>query len=143
MKHLPIKYAPFLLFALPAVAFAQPATYSDLVGLFIRIINLVIPIVIGIAITGFLYGVLKYILSLRNEEEKRSGREIMLWGIIALFLMFSVWGILRILTNTFLGGTPQGGTGTFYGIGGASTESRSTSGGTFQGQTNFGGPLNR
>ncbi len=103
------------LLALPIAAFAQApggtVTYGGAVTYFIRIINLVIPIVIGIAIVGFLYGVLKYILSLGNEQEKKEGKEVMLWGVVALFVMFSVWGLLRILLGTFFGGSGAGAIG--------------------------------
>lgn len=106
---------PFLALFSPAIAFAAPRTYADLIGLFLSIINLIIPIVIGIAVVGFMYGVLKYMLSLGNEQEQKSGREIMLWGVVALFLMFTVWGILRVLSNTFLGAS--GTSGSYGGVG--------------------------
>lgn len=98
----------------PLVAFAAPQTYGEAVNLLLGLINLLIPIVIGIAIVGFMYGILKYILALGNEHDKTEAREIMLWGVIALFVMFSVWGLVRVLANTFLGGA--GSTTSFYGL---------------------------
>lgn len=113
MKRLFVKISAFML-ALPAATFAQAPgmTYGGFVASIIRLINLAIPVVIGVAIMSFMYGVLKYILSLGNEQEKREGREVMLWGVIALFVMFSVWGILRLLLGTFFGGSG----GSFIGV---------------------------
>ncbi len=136
MKHkLILTGLPFLGLFSPAIALAAPRTYADLIGLFLSIINLIIPIVIGIAVVGFMYGVLKYMLSLGNEQEKKSGREIMLWGVVALFLMFTVWGILRVLSNTFLGAS---GAGSYSGVGGLPVGGETT----VQNQTNANFELN-
>jgi hypothetical protein len=54
----------------------------------------------AIATIVFVYGVVKFI---GNEEsaEKEDGKQFMLWGVIALAVMFSVWGLVRIFNNTF------------------------------------------
>lgn len=59
-----------------------------------------VPFMIGLTLLTFLYGVLKFIAAGSNEEEHSEGRKFMLWGIIALFVMVSVWGLVSILTNT-------------------------------------------
>jgi hypothetical protein len=51
----------------------------------------------------------------------------MLWGIIALFVMFSVWGLVGILASTFgvrvcLPGAPGSGCGTQINSTNSSTE---------------------
>ena len=33
-------------------------------------------------------------------EDKETGKQIMIWGIIALFVMVSVWGLVNVLSNT-------------------------------------------
>lgn len=35
-----------------------------------------------------------------NTEKAQEGRQHMLWGIIGMFIMVSVFGIMRILINT-------------------------------------------
>lgn len=79
----------------------RPGDFGDLIGLFINILSLLIPLLFGIALVGFLYGVVKFILNSGNPSKKEEGRTIMLWGIIGLFVMISVWGLVSILTNTF------------------------------------------
>ena len=58
------------------------------------------------AVVVFFWGMVKYIYSL-GEKEKADGRWLMVWGVIALFVMVSVWGLVNILKNTLgLDNTP-------------------------------------
>ncbi len=49
----------------------------------------------------FLWGALKFILNAGEEEKRNQGKQFMLWGIIALAVMISVWGLVNIVTETF------------------------------------------
>ncbi|MFQ5662114.1 MAG: pilin [Candidatus Paceibacteria bacterium] len=75
--------------------------FLDVLGNFEAWIGDTILIVIGLAIAFFFWGLAKYILNAGDEEKKKEGRSIMIWGIIALFVMVSVWGIVRLLAETF------------------------------------------
>lgn len=91
-------------FALPLVSFAQSATGGTngiqyLVKSAGGLIQGLIPIVIGLAVLVFLWGVLKYVIT-DSESGKESGRTFMLWGIVALFVMVSVWGLVNILKDS-------------------------------------------
>lgn len=65
------------------------------------IIDVAIPIVFALALLFFLWGLAKYIFAAGNEEAKDAGKRIMIWGIIALFVMASVWGIVAFLQDVF------------------------------------------
>jgi len=96
----------FSLFALtPMLAFAQGNSDLGNVEEFIEsigeLVNLLIPIVFALALLFFLWGLAKYIFAAGNEEAKESGKRIMIWGIIALFIMASVWGIVAFLQDLF------------------------------------------
>ena len=58
-------------------------------------------ILISLAVVFFLYGILKYISRGDDEESQKKGKNIMIFGIIGLFVMISFWGIVNILINTF------------------------------------------
>lgn len=91
-----------LFFCVPVVASAAVATdFRTLVDFLIGLIQIVIPLLIAIALIVFFWGIIRYIFAAGSEEVKISGRETMLWGVIALFLMVSVWGILKIIASTF------------------------------------------
>lgn len=64
------------------------------------IINPIIFFLFAVAMVYFLYGVAQYFLSSDNEEVRSKSKTHMLWGIIGLFIMVGVFGIMRILLNT-------------------------------------------
>jgi hypothetical protein len=49
------------------------------------------------AVAAFFFGIVQYILGAREgtEAKIKAGNKFMLWGLIAIFVMFSVWGIVR------------------------------------------------
>lgn len=86
-----------VLFALPAVAFAQtPTNLLGLINLVGTVLNALIPILIALALVVFFWGLVKYIISKKPGE----GRSIMIAGLVGLFVMVSVWGIIRLAQNT-------------------------------------------
>ena len=88
------------LLAIPFMAFAA----LNAEGILIRIsglINTAIPVVLALAVLYFFWGLAKYVLNQSDEGKKEEGRNIMIWGIIALFIMVSVWGLIGILQRTF------------------------------------------
>ncbi len=72
------------------------------VGLEIRrfIENILIPIIMGIALLVFLFGILKFISKGDDETARAQGRQFMFWGIIGLTVMVSVWGLVQILAGS-------------------------------------------
>ncbi len=64
--------------------------------------NSVIPLLFAVALATFVWGVLKFFFINSDEEAKRTqGKQFMIWGIIALAVMLSVWGLVSILGGTF------------------------------------------
>jgi hypothetical protein len=82
---------------------AGSAKFQDLLGYVTCIINdSVIPLFFAIALAAFIWGAVKFFIINGGEEEKRNqGKQFMLWGIIALAVMLSVWGLVGILKTTF------------------------------------------
>ncbi len=61
----------------------------------------VIPLIFAIAVVTFIWGAVKFFIINAEEEAKRDqGKQFMLWGIIALAVMISVWGLVKILGET-------------------------------------------
>lgn len=107
------KFSYALIALAPLIAGAQVRTpspswnLSDAVGWIISIINLIIPILGGVALIVFFVGLIRYIRSASGGQGKVDGRTLILWGLITLFVLFSVWGIVGILRSTFLSATGQ------------------------------------
>lgn len=79
---------------LSAITFA--GAVDNLVGLMRPLVT----IVIGLALLYFLWGVVKFISASGDESEVTKGKEAMFWGIIALFVMVSIQGIVYFVTNS-------------------------------------------
>ena len=85
-------------FALPLVSGAQSlGNIKTLVSSIGDIIEMIIPFVFALALLGFFWGLAKYLLG--GAEDKESAKNIMIWGIVALFVMAAVWGLVRFLGN--------------------------------------------
>lgn len=85
-------------FLLPVVVLAQLSNLeTNIVTPIGRIINLLIPIVFALALLYFFWGLAQYILASGDPTAQESGRNKMIWGIVALFVMASVWGLVRFL----------------------------------------------
>ena len=81
--------------------FANAQNLQGVLGTFSDLINLAIPLVIALAVLYFFWGLAQYILSQGSEDKREEGKNIMIWGIIALFVMVSVWGLIKLLQETF------------------------------------------
>ncbi len=83
----------------PLFAFAADA--QSILNEVSRLIGLATPIVVALALLYFFWGLANYILNSGDEKKKDEGRRIMIWGIIALFVMVSVWGLVNVIQDTF------------------------------------------
>ncbi|MEK7586488.1 MAG: hypothetical protein AAB453_01310 [Patescibacteria group bacterium] len=79
---------------LPTLAFAAPSEVTGILDTLQYIVDALVPIVMVLAVLLFFWGLAKYILAAGNEESKASGKTIMIGGIVALFVMTSVWGLV-------------------------------------------------
>jgi 4-amino-4-deoxy-L-arabinose transferase-like glycosyltransferase len=61
----------------------------------------IIPLIFALAFMLFMWGVVQYVINDTEEAKREKGKQFMIWGIIALFVMFSVWGLVKVLTGTF------------------------------------------
>jgi len=105
MKHLSKIAFGALAATMPLVAFA--AAVRDLQGLINLLKGLLESLgglVIGLAFVAFFWGLAKFIMNAEDSEERAQGKQFMIWGIIALFVIVSIMGILGVLNNTFFGG---------------------------------------
>lgn len=93
----------------PAVSFAQaPRDFRGVVYLFLDLVTLLIPIVGAIALLVFFWGLAKFILHSDNEDSVREGKWVMVSGIVGLFVMISIWGIVSLVQSDLFGGSTNG-----------------------------------
>lgn len=78
---------------------------TDLINFFTcTLMNAVVPLLVALAVVGFVYGIIKFFLNPDNEEKRKDGKNFMFWGIVTLFVMVSIWGLVGIFSGTFLNG---------------------------------------
>ncbi|MEY4747461.1 MAG: hypothetical protein RLZZ416_510 [Candidatus Parcubacteria bacterium] len=100
----PMMLALALLF-LPAAVFAAsaPRTFQELANLIVVILNNASVVLIVAGIVIYFYGISTNILKFGDEGWEKV-KSYFLWGLIVLFVMMSVWGILRVIQDTLFGG---------------------------------------
>lgn len=100
----------FAVIFLPTLAFAAaPRTFSELVNLAVTIIDTATGVLVTAAVAIYLWGVSTSIWKTGDEASTRA-KTYFFWGVIVLFVMVSIWGILRILRDTLFAENPYGGT---------------------------------
>lgn len=54
-------------------------------------------------VIAFFYGIVQYIWGVREAKPEviKTGNQFMMWGLVALFVMFSVYGIIKFGQQTF------------------------------------------
>jgi hypothetical protein len=89
----------FLLIAAPtAVVYAQNPQW--LVGLSTDGYNLIVLVakfLVPLALLVFVWGIVVFIAKSGNEEAVEEGKRKMIWGVVALFVIVSIWGIVAVL----------------------------------------------
>ena len=60
------------------------------------ILNSIIPILIGLATLLFIYGLVRYIIT-KDPQTRRDAINTIIYGIVTLFIMVSIWSIVGIV----------------------------------------------
>jgi succinate dehydrogenase/fumarate reductase cytochrome b subunit len=89
--------------ALPVMALAAQVRTNYLVSLIDGAKNLLDQLVvflIALAVVWFIFNVIRYTMS-TDEEKKGAAKGQMIWGIIAIAVIVSIWGLVAILQGIF------------------------------------------
>ncbi|MEK7477853.1 MAG: pilin [Patescibacteria group bacterium] len=103
-----IKKSLILIFGLSSPLLALAVTHGPTFGTVAtnftaRVLAPLVGLLLTAALVVFFWGMVKYINSLSSEKDKQEGKQLMIWGVVALFVMVSVWGLVNLLQGTFLG----------------------------------------
>jgi uncharacterized membrane protein len=60
-----------------------------------------VPLILTLALLMFLWGIFKYLSASGNEVKIQEGVKLMTYGIVGLFVMFAVWGLVALLIGFF------------------------------------------
>ncbi|HEY4504392.1 MAG TPA: pilin [Candidatus Paceibacterota bacterium] len=86
---------------LPLLASAQAVggNIPALLSLIESVVGRLIPIFVALALIYFIWGLMKFILA-ADSEAREEGKKGMWWGIVALFVIVSIWGIVAFISRT-------------------------------------------
>ncbi len=90
--------------------FSSGQTFSSIVLDIVSLINLIIGVLSAFAIVIFFYGLVRYIRESSDSHGHNEGKERIVWSLVALFVLFSIWGILALMSVAFFGGSTPTGT---------------------------------
>ena len=85
---------------------AQGGAFKDLVNFFLT--DLIYPttyLILGAAVAFFMWNMMQVIRNSDNPDELAKFKGKAVWGVVAIFVMVSLWGLVSILTTTFFGGS--------------------------------------
>lgn len=86
---------------MPNVAHAQgnpSLEYFRVLGIqSITVLDIFIGVVVTLALLLFFWGAALFIFSAGDDTKRTEGKKRMIWGIIALFVIFAIWGIIALL----------------------------------------------
>jgi uncharacterized membrane protein YidH (DUF202 family) len=71
------------------------------------IINPLIVLMFAIAAIYFLYGLFEFIKDADNSDARETGKNHIIWGLIGMFIMVSVYFIMQLILGTLGIGTEQ------------------------------------
>lgn len=89
---------PFVPMVALAQEFGQINSFVGRITTFIN--NTLIPLIFGIALLVFIWGMFRFfVYGGHNEEEKEKGKSLMVWATVGFVLMVSIWGIVNLLAG--------------------------------------------
>src|SRR3989344_1795533 len=94
----------FALLTFPVMASA--ATAFTIISDIEHILSLMGPFLVSIAVFFFMWGVVKFIAHAGDEKAVADGKMFMIWGMVGLFVIVSIWGIVGFIQDSLI---PSGG----------------------------------
>jgi len=93
-----------LVLVLPGIALAAPTSFKELTEELLKILNAGIASVLILGLVIYFYGISTSIPKLTQgtlgKGEMETFRVHIVWGVVALFVMVSVWGVLALVQNS-------------------------------------------
>jgi hypothetical protein len=86
----------------PFLAHAQTVR-GILQSLFDLIMQFVVPILIGLAISAFFLGIVKFILAAGDPRKLSEAKNYIVWGLVGVFVIAALGGLVFLLMRTFFG----------------------------------------
>ena len=91
--------------AFPAVALGAARNFSELANTVVGLIDTATGVLIVFALVAYFWGIATNINNFSEDGEEKI-RSYFFWGIVILFVMVSIWGIVHLIQNTIFSDLP-------------------------------------
>lgn len=95
------KITPLALLVLLPLEIVRAYSVVDVSDQILSIFKSLTYLLIGFAVLIFLWGIVVYLAQGENEEKRTEAKNYMVWGIICLVVMTSLWGLVYLVSNSF------------------------------------------
>lgn len=89
-----------LILCTPTLTYAQSPTIGSTIDFLGTIFELLVDLGMVAAVAAFLWGMVKFIWNAEDPKAQEAGKQVMIWGMIALFVMVALWGIVGFLQGS-------------------------------------------
>ncbi len=98
----------FVILVMPATVFAATVTdFKSLVTAVVDIINMVIYFLIDLSVFIMIWGIFRYLIASGDKERLTKAKDVIVYGLIGIVVMYSIVGIINVLLTTIVFNTSQ------------------------------------
>lgn len=84
----------------PRIALGAERTVRSFIMKIVTTLNYLIPTLIGLGMLLFFWGLADYIFQSGDESKVETGKQRMIWGIIGMFFVSAIWGIVELVGSS-------------------------------------------
>ena len=82
-----------------------PTDFKSLVNIFLGLINPLLLVLAGLSLLVFFIGLVAFIFQSGDVKAHEEGKARMKWGLVGLFVMVSLWGLIQLIYGNFFTGS--------------------------------------
>lgn len=58
------------------------------------VVSLIVPVLVGAGVAVFFWGLVKFVSHAGDEKTLEDGKQLMIWGMIGIFVMVALWSLV-------------------------------------------------
>ena len=89
----------------PMVTDAATVYFADVSSMITQASNLLkvlVGMAFALAILAFFFGIARFLWNVDQPEKREEGRSLMIYSVVAIFVMVSIWGLVAFLQKAFI-----------------------------------------
>ncbi len=67
----------------------------------LTLVDVLLGLVVTLALLALFWGIALMIFRAGDETARAQGKQVIIWGVIGLFVVFTVWGLIALLQQIF------------------------------------------